>query len=421
MKKVLILAHDFPPYNSIGGQRPFSWFKYFYLHDLYPVVVTRYWNSEVIHTEDFYKASTFSKTSIEETENGKIIRVPVQPNLRDRFILKFGYKYPLVRKILSLFYMFAELILKCFDPKSALYYEANKLIKSYGIDIIIATGEPFILFKYASLLSKKHSIPWIADYRDCWSNNQNLGKFEKFVFGFFEKKFVSSSKCIVTVSNSYVDKIREASGHKDIRVVYNGFWNELVEVNTVICKRSYFVLLYTGTIYPYQNLEIFISGFRDFIFKKPMAKIKIEFIGLEFFQEQHKRLKNLISGIDEYFVTTPRMQLNESLDAMKNADAFLMLASKERFQLYAKVFEYIAIKKPVLMVVDDRNEVSQLLAEYKIGYFANSTEEACDNLETLYNLWLRNELPVYNYQANKLSRSVQAQKYASLIKQVLQQ
>ncbi len=29
MKKVLILAYDFPPYVSVGGLRPYSWYKYF--------------------------------------------------------------------------------------------------------------------------------------------------------------------------------------------------------------------------------------------------------------------------------------------------------------------------------------------------------------------------------------------------------
>ncbi|MDA3780596.1 MAG: hypothetical protein PF487_10325 [Bacteroidales bacterium] len=28
MKKVLILAYDFPPYVSVGGLRPYSWYKY---------------------------------------------------------------------------------------------------------------------------------------------------------------------------------------------------------------------------------------------------------------------------------------------------------------------------------------------------------------------------------------------------------
>ena len=39
MKKVLILAYDFPPYVSVGGLRPYSWYKYFHEFGLYSVFV----------------------------------------------------------------------------------------------------------------------------------------------------------------------------------------------------------------------------------------------------------------------------------------------------------------------------------------------------------------------------------------------
>jgi glycosyltransferase involved in cell wall biosynthesis len=46
MKKVLILAYDFPPYVSVGGLRPYSWYKYFHEFGLYPIVVTRQWGNK---------------------------------------------------------------------------------------------------------------------------------------------------------------------------------------------------------------------------------------------------------------------------------------------------------------------------------------------------------------------------------------
>jgi hypothetical protein len=39
MKKVLILAYDFPPYVSVGGLRPYSWCKCFHEFRIYPIVV----------------------------------------------------------------------------------------------------------------------------------------------------------------------------------------------------------------------------------------------------------------------------------------------------------------------------------------------------------------------------------------------
>ena len=39
--KVLILCNDFPPVNSIGAERPYSWYKYFHNSGYYPIIITK--------------------------------------------------------------------------------------------------------------------------------------------------------------------------------------------------------------------------------------------------------------------------------------------------------------------------------------------------------------------------------------------
>jgi len=169
MKKVLILAYDFPPYISVGGLRPYSWFKHFKAFDINPIVVTRQWNNKYANGFDYIAASKNTQTIIEKTEYGTIIKSPYFPNLANRILLKYGYnKYKIFRKIGSGFY---ELFQWCFfiGPKVQLYFAAREYLKTNRVDVIIATGEPYILFRYASVLSKKNNIPWIADYRDPWT------------------------------------------------------------------------------------------------------------------------------------------------------------------------------------------------------------------------------------------------------------
>ena len=84
MKKVLILAYDFPPYVSVGGLRPYSWYKYFKEFGLYPIVVTRQWSNKYGNHLDYIAPSETNETIIEETEYGKIIRTPYKPNLSNR-------------------------------------------------------------------------------------------------------------------------------------------------------------------------------------------------------------------------------------------------------------------------------------------------------------------------------------------------
>ncbi|HPG73111.1 MAG TPA: glycosyltransferase [Bacteroidales bacterium] len=415
MKKILILAHDFPPYNSIGGQRPYSWYRYFHMHKLYPVVVTRHWGDEVVHNEDFYRTSVTQQVSIDKSETGCVIRVPVKANLRDRFIVKFGYRYAPIRKMLSVFYMLSEYLCNAFDPKSSIFKQADSYLLQHKVDYIIATGEPFILFKYASQLSRKHRIAWIADYRDCWSNNLNLGSFEKCFYRPIERRIMKSCTCIVTVSETYVEKIREVTGHKNIQTVYNGYWGEMFTDTLPKPDNESMCLFYSGTIYPYQRLEIFLEGMRKFVAQLGNPKFQMKFVGLEFFPEQLQRLKMNAKGLEAYVHTTPRFTLDQSITELKKADALLMLASESHFQLYAKVFEYLAVQKPVLMVVDDHGEVAEMLRSKNVGIMANTADEVCNALAKLYLKWENDDMPAYNYCTNQYTRETQAAKYCSLL------
>ncbi|CAN0503044.1 unnamed protein product, partial [Scytosiphon promiscuus] len=103
MKKILILANDFPPFNSIGAQRPASWYKYFHENGLFPVVVTRHWDEGIQSPIDYIKPSFKKEIEISENPEGTIIRVPYSPTLRDRLIIKFGLeKYQFLRKFLTI-------------------------------------------------------------------------------------------------------------------------------------------------------------------------------------------------------------------------------------------------------------------------------------------------------------------------------
>jgi hypothetical protein len=79
-------------------------------------------------------------------------------------MLKYGEKkYRFLRKSISAFYEFGQFI-RLFGPKAGIFKEAESYLKNNKVDAIIASGDPFVLFYYASKLSKEFNIPWIADY-----------------------------------------------------------------------------------------------------------------------------------------------------------------------------------------------------------------------------------------------------------------
>jgi glycosyltransferase involved in cell wall biosynthesis len=232
MKRVLILAYDFPPHNSIGGQRPYSWYRYFKTFDIEPIVITRHWDADINGPEDCYLASINRKCTKEETEYGTIIRTPFTPLLRDRLIKKKGKILTLIRKGLTVWQMMTEHSLTSSDSRHPIYVAAKDFLRENKVDAIIASGEPFILFTHAFRLSKKFNTPWVADYRDGWSTNYHLSEsvinrwIQKNIHLPIEQKMVSSAALITTAAPAISADVNNLIEGKKIEVIYNGYFEE---------------------------------------------------------------------------------------------------------------------------------------------------------------------------------------------------
>lgn len=74
MKKVLILAYDFPPYVSVGGLRPYNWYKYMKEFDLEAIVIPRQWSNDF--ELDYIAPGKEKKTILDSSENGVIFKTP---------------------------------------------------------------------------------------------------------------------------------------------------------------------------------------------------------------------------------------------------------------------------------------------------------------------------------------------------------
>ena len=64
MKKVLLLAYDFPPYTAIGAARPNSWYKHLHENGIYPTVVTRHWDIDNNFKDAYVRPSSIQTTTI---------------------------------------------------------------------------------------------------------------------------------------------------------------------------------------------------------------------------------------------------------------------------------------------------------------------------------------------------------------------
>jgi len=417
LKKALILAYDFPPYNSIGGQRPNAWFKYFNESGIHPVVVTRHWDLPINTPEDCYLPSVHRSVETEETANGTIIRVPFNSNFRDRLISKSGAFLNVLRKVLSLAQITTEHRLAYFDNKRTLYEGAREYLKTNKVDVIIATGEPFILFTYAHKLSAEFDIPWIGDYRDGWSTNYNMngisGKFQQWMMERTEKRILPTSALLTTAAPSLSSEITPLANRKaeELPVIYNGYFEEKFNGLETIPLKNKFSIAHGGTVYSFQRVETFLAGLNLFLDQNPTAEVEVTFYGLNFYPTQIDRIKAAAGKAEVTF--TDKMPHDEILKELVSSHVQLLLATPKKHQIYAKVFDYIATGRPILMVENDKGPLEEILSKRE-NTAIHSTPEAVANYlkETYFNL--NRQLTIANTD-DTFTRRNQTRRFADLI------
>ena len=414
MKKVLILAYDFPPLNSIGAQRPYSWFKYFPENELHSVVIAR--NPEINSEENVTVQS----------QNGEIYLINCENNFKNK-CNNLPILGKLIRKGLTFLEYFLKWKFSIFDNTNPIYSNSKKYILENNVDLILATGEPWILFKYANDLSIEFDIPWIADYRDGWNTNvkteYNLFSrlISKYYFLQIEKKIIKSASFLSFSDPCESKKIVKVIESKNIFVSLNGYDNELIEkLEESQLNSDELIISYAGTIYDFQDLESFLVGLNKFIKKYKERKIKVVFYGSKNNSSVIKRISKVNSELLKYISLTEKIPQNDVVYNLNNSHILLVLSSSNHVALPAKVFEYIGLEKYILVSTNDKSDVERFVKETNSGIICNNSTDVYNSLVTFYDIFDNDpKMKIRIFNKEHYSRKYQAKLFSNEIKNSL--
>lgn len=364
MKRILILAYDFPPYVSVGAQRPYSWFRHLKKHEIAPVVITRQWENKYGNHLDYIAKGYSDSPVTENTENGIIIRSPYKPNLSNRLLLKYGKnRFKIIRKSVTAFYEIMQWFFIC-GPKKEIYRQAKNYLLTNNIDLIIATGEPFILFRYATLLSKRFDIPWIADYRDPWSQSKSRSRNSiiQRLNIFLEKKYLKSTKQIITVSDLLKNMLSNLHANHEISIVKNGY--DIVpkkQEPDVLANKNIPTISFAGTIYKWHPLKSFISQI-ELLQLEYLKKYKLRFIGTNLSNQEKAELISEFSNLSNYIEFTPKISHEKLIPELQKSDVLLLF--NDYSILGTKIYDYIAVKKRILLCYQNDSKANSLKSKH---------------------------------------------------------
>ena len=440
--RVGIIAYNYPPYNSIGALRPAGWAQYLPEFDIEPVIVTRHWDRKIAQSCDHVKPSKSKKITEEKEGDATVVRAPFIPNLRDHMILRMGLDHLAApRKVLSLLYSMLEMITFSGDHHAPIYTAALEYFHKNPCDVLVATGGPFVLFRYADLLSRQLNVPWIADYRDGWTTSQELrhaSLFRRMLNGSYfrlaERKHLRTAALITTAAPSYAEPLRKLHSNTPVEIVFNGFDDDEVsrlESSMDLKKRGNITscrskkggrllsIIYGGTLYRHQPLELFLSGLELFLIKQPNAFVDLKFIGTGYYEEARARIDNYKSIPRCSLRCTQRVDYASFLKELASAHLLLLLSRRDSEWLYAKIFDYLAARRRILLVPRDNGVLSEIIDKTRAGDFADTPPEIAQVLSKAFEELLQHgEVSCNSKGWERFGRRTQTKKMATLLQGV---
>jgi len=363
--RVLILAYDFPPYVSVGGLRPYSWYRYLKEFGVEPVVVTRQWANDFRDERDYVAPTPTDRIEVERTEHGTILRTPSRPILSHRLLLRHGPgRYRLLRKLITAGYEAGQYYVNV-GPKKPLYDAARRYIREHGADVIMATGNPFVLFRYAARLSREFAIPWVADYRDPWSQDKRrqIYRVSRPWVAALERRYVTSASAITTVADSVRDLLAGLHPRTQISVVLNGYDPEaMAAARGIEPPRAPLTLAFTGSIYGWHPVESVFSQLDAHNAAHVDGPVHLMMVGVAGRDEIEGTLRARFPALAARTTFTARLSNDRMAAEVARAHAFLM------FNNYAypgtKIFDYLALQRRILLCYADDPEARALKARY---------------------------------------------------------
>jgi glycosyltransferase involved in cell wall biosynthesis len=379
VKKVLIIANLFHASPRIPGLA-----KYLPEFGWQPIILTMPLGDRP--SERFGPPNDFRENNrvIETSSPPKDVGVHVKKGLSSK---KYGYLRPLLK---FLYRRYSEIVHYPDEEKgwkSLAVKAGDELLQNEDIDAMISCSSPVTTHIIAKELKEKHKIPWVADFRDLWTQNHNyqysiLRKlFEKRL----ELKTLSTADALVTVSPLWTEKLKMLHKGKRTYTITNGFDPEKMSDGKANLT-STFTITRTGQIYTKQDPTKLLAALKDLISERAVGPKDVD---VRFYGPENELLAN---RIEEYGLSTIVRQCGIvpreiSLEKQRESQLLLLLKwedPQERGVIPGKVFEYLAARRPVLATGGTDDVVKELLNETSAGIDAQTVEDIKSALRKLY-------------------------------------
>lgn len=444
MRKILIITYYWPPSGGAGVQR---WLKFVkYLHDFgwEPVVYTPANPESPVNDisllKDVPENIEVLKTHIWEPYDlyKKFVGRKKEEKINTGFLTE-NKKAGITEKISV--WLRGNLFIpdaRRFWIKPSVEFLSEYLSK-HKIDIIASTGPPHSMHLIAMELKKKFRIPWLADFRDPWTNidfysdlmltSQADKKHHR-----LENEVLFNADAVVSVgtimseeferkyqNSSIKDQEKKNKRREKFFVISNGFdEDDLFKGKTEADKK--FSLSHIGSLVKTRNPEIFWKVLSDVVSTNAGFKndLQIKLVG----KVDYSVLDSLEEyNLKKYLNRVEYLNHDEVVKIQQQSQILLLLLNNTpnaKGILTGKFFEYLAANRPILCIGPENGEAAAILSETNTGVAIDFSNEKGmkEIILQYYSLYKSNNLSVQSKNIQKYSRKELTKELAAVLEKL---
>ena len=375
MKKALIICYYWPPAGGPGVQRWLKFVSHLKSFDIDPVVYVPQNPNYPIVDQDLvaqipkeitvlkrpikepYKfAAIFSKKKTQQISSGIISNK--KPSALEKLLLYVRGNY--------------------FIPDARVGWVTPSVVflkqylKDNPVDCIISSGPPHSLHLIGMELQKQVHLPWIADFRDPWTQ---IGYHKKLKLTALSKRkhdqlessvLRNSDEIIVTSPQTKVLFSKRTT--TQITVITNGYD---FEINHSCTLDSMFTLSHVGSLYEGRNPQVLWKVLSDLVqTSKEFSKVfRLNLIGYVS-QDVLQSIKSY--GLEAHTNCSGYVSHSEALTYQNKTQLLLLIEEdsiETQYIIPGKLFEYMASKRPIISIGPDVSDIEDILSKSCTGTY----------------------------------------------------
>jgi len=266
----------------------------------------------------------------------------------------------------------------------------TRYLKMNPHDIIVSTGPPHSMHMIGFGLKKRLNIPWVADFRDPWTNIDFYRELKLTALAdrrhhYLEKKVLTSADAVITIGPALTSEFK-AMGCNNVHTITNGY-DEPEQIPPYEPDRK-FSILHIGSMPQTRNPETLWNVLSDIARMNPEFKsdLAIHLIGNIDYHVIRSIEEN---GLSRNLVRKPHVPHHEVLSYLLQASVLLLVinnSSNAEGILTNKFFEYLFAGKPIIAIGPVKGDAADILHQTGAGVMLdyNDREETYTYVQNLY-------------------------------------